>query len=269
MNNLKIPLKSDLYDIIEGYTDFEFYNYEAELHGGLSGRFHEHIDFIKTCVRSTELLDDELMIEALAFLLCDLLFQYNRLSMGVLAYNMKQDYYMSLDELKSLLELSEKSFLNVEQVNFIVKSEESEFDIDDPKLNLDPEKYLNNKSLHNKSFNIKGRALVDLILHGISAQKEKLEEIELSINQPVFNVDEVIGYPKSEFFRNSIGPFIQFLKDKFPFKNQRDFNVKCGYLLYSVDLIESKGDSVRKIETHFDNTIRNIIKGLNSDSESS
>ena len=269
MSNLIVPLKSDLYEILECYTDFEFYNYEAEIHGGLSQRFYEKIDLIKASIRSENLADDELMIEAIAFLLSDLLFQYNRLSMGVLAYNMKQDYYKSLVAFKGLLELTEKSFLNVEQINFIVKCEESEFDINSPELNDEPELYLNQKSKLKKSFKIKGRALVDLILHGISAQKEKLEEIELSINQPVFNVDKVIGHPKSEFFRNSIGPFIQFLKDKFPFKNQRDFNIKCGYLLYSVDLIESKGASTKKIETHFDNTIRNIINSLNSDSESS
>jgi len=197
------------------------------------------------------------------------LFQYNRFSMGVLAYNMKQDYYKSLVAFKGLLELTEKSFLNVEQINFIVKCEGSEFDINSPELNDEPELYLNQKSKLKKSFNIKGRALVDLIIQGITTQKEKFEEMELSINQPVFNVDDVIRYPKSEFFRNSIGPFIKFLKDKFPYKNSRDFNIKCGYLLYSVDLIESKGDSVRKIETHFDNTIRNIIIGLKSDSESS
>jgi hypothetical protein len=269
MSNLKVPLKSDLYEILEGYTDFEFYNYEAELHGGLLRRFHEHIDFIKACVRSTELLDDELMIEALAFMLCDLLFQYNRQCIGIAAFNVKQAHYKSIEEFKNLIELAEKSFFNVEQVNFIVKSEESEFDIKSEDLYNSPELYLNQKSEKNKSFNIKGRALVDLIIRGITTQKEKFEEMELSINQPVFNVDDVIRHPKSEFFRNSIGPFIQFLKDKFPYQNSRDFNIKCGYLLYSVDLIESKGDSVQKIETHFDNTIRNIIKGLNSDSESS
>jgi hypothetical protein len=269
MSNLKVPLKSDLFEILVGYTDFEFYNYEFELHGGLSRRFHEHIDYLKECVQSTKLLNDELMIEALAFMLCDLLFKYNRQSIGIEAYNMKQAHYRGVEELKKLIELAEKSFFNVEQVNFIVKSEESEFDIKSLELCRDPKSYLNRKSVKKKSFKINGRAFIDLILRGIMIQKEGFEEMELSLNHPVFSVDGVVQYPRSEFFRNEISPFLKFIKDKFPFKNQRDFNIKCGYLLYSVDLIESKGDSIQKIETHFDNTIRNIIKGLKSDSKSS
>ena len=62
MSNLIVPLKSDLYEILECYTDFEFYNYEAEIHGGLSQRFYEKIDLIKASIRSENLADDELMI---------------------------------------------------------------------------------------------------------------------------------------------------------------------------------------------------------------
>ena len=52
MSNLIVPLKSDLYEILECYTDFEFYNYQAELHGGLSRRFYDKIDLIKASIRS-------------------------------------------------------------------------------------------------------------------------------------------------------------------------------------------------------------------------